>query len=43
MKRTTTKPGQFPYIETLTKTAKVGGVKITVSAKLVIRGGWQNG
>jgi hypothetical protein len=42
MERTTTKPGQFPYIETLTKTGKVVGVKVTVTAKLVVRGGWQN-
>jgi hypothetical protein len=42
MKRTVTKPGKFPYVETLTTTAKIQGVKVTVSAKLVIRSGWAN-
>ena len=35
-------PDRFPFIVVLTKKAKIQGVKITVTAKLVIRGGWQN-
>ncbi|MGB8801164.1 MAG: hypothetical protein WCC97_10780 [Candidatus Acidiferrales bacterium] len=42
MKHTVTKPGQWPYIETLTRKARVKGVTITVTAKLVVRAGWAN-
>lgn len=42
MKHTVTKPGQWPYIETLTRKARVKGVTITVMAKLVIRSGYAN-
>jgi hypothetical protein len=39
---TVTKPGQWPYIETITKKARVIGVTLTVTGKLVIRAGWAN-
>jgi hypothetical protein len=42
VKHTVTKPGQWPYIETLTKKAGVNGVTLTVTAKLVVRSGWAN-
>lgn len=42
MKRTVTKPGQWPYIEVLTRKARVKGVTITVTAKLVIRSAYAN-
>jgi hypothetical protein len=35
-------PYQFPFIATLKRTGKIQGVKVTVTAKLVVRGGWQN-
>jgi hypothetical protein len=35
-------PYQLPFIVELKRTGKIQGVKITVTAKLVIRGGWQN-
>jgi hypothetical protein len=35
-------PCQFPFIVALKRTEKIQGVKVTVTAKLVIRGGWQN-
>jgi len=43
MKQTDYKgPWKFPFIAELKRTEKIQGVKVTVSAKLVIRGGWQN-
>jgi hypothetical protein len=43
MKQTDYKgPYQFPFIAELKRTEKIQGVKVTVTAKLVIRGGWQN-
>jgi hypothetical protein len=42
MKHTITKPGQFPYIETMTKKSRIRGVTITVTAKLVIWSGYAN-
>ncbi len=42
MKHTVTKPGQWPYIATLTKKARVNGVTLTLTAKLVVRSGWAN-
>jgi hypothetical protein len=35
-------PYQFPFVVELKRTAKIQGVKVTVTAKLVIRGGWRN-
>lgn len=43
MKQTEYKgPYQFPFVAELKQTNKIQGVKVTVSAKLVVRGGWQN-
>jgi hypothetical protein len=42
VKHSVTKPGQWPYIETITKKARVKGVTITVTAKLVIRSAYAN-
>jgi hypothetical protein len=42
VKHTVTKPGQWPYIETITKQARVKGITVTVTAKLVVRSGWAN-
>jgi hypothetical protein len=35
-------PYQFPFVAELKRTAKIQGVKVTVSAKLVFRGSWEN-
>ena len=35
-------PYQFPFVAELKRTEKIQGVKVTVTAKLVVRGGWQN-
>jgi hypothetical protein len=43
MKQTDYKgPYQFPFVAELKRIGKVQGVKVTLTAKLVIRGGWQN-
>jgi hypothetical protein len=35
-------PYRFPFVAVLKRTGKIRDVKVTVTAKLVIRGGWQN-
>jgi hypothetical protein len=35
-------PCRFPFISKIKRTGKIRGVKVTLTAKLVIRGGWQN-
>jgi hypothetical protein len=43
MKHTVTKPGTWPFIQTMSKRARINnGVTITVTAKLVIRSGYAN-
>jgi hypothetical protein len=42
VKHAVIKPGQWPYIETLTRKARVKGVTITVTVKLVIRSAYAN-
>jgi hypothetical protein len=42
VKHEVTKPGAWPYVETLTKKAKVKGVTLTFTAKLVVRSGRAN-
>jgi hypothetical protein len=43
MKQTDYKgPYQFPFVAERKHGGKIQGVKVTVTAKLVIRGGWQN-
>jgi hypothetical protein len=35
-------PWQFPFVAELKRTEKIQGVKVTLTARLVVRGGWQN-
>jgi hypothetical protein len=42
MKHSVTKAGKFPYVETLSKKSRIKGVPVSVTAKRVVRGAFQN-